>query len=297
MRVVDSVKQKSPIAKWADKVGWERRVKAVCKPCWELKYCPYGPLVEDFPLKKVQDESSCRIFGHDCPVFTMAEPFTETKELRRVDRKISRSTMLRVDRRDEGVCQICRKNISEGNRDYDHIIPWSKGGSSDESNIRLLCKHCNRKRQASFEDSLIGSVNDHLKSARKPVDYDLILALQTMMDFGVSFIHEKGLPPTAEDVKNSVLGINDLDEQTASIIFDMQLIFSEDKPAELKKAEFNALRYRWGFEDWQTHSVVQTLEKHKLAQVELFDVESRLLDRMGWTIKRDSKSMREWSET
>ena len=22
----------------------------VCKPCWELKYCPYGPLVEDFPL-------------------------------------------------------------------------------------------------------------------------------------------------------------------------------------------------------------------------------------------------------
>jgi hypothetical protein len=22
----------------------------VCKPCWELKYCPYGPLVEGFPL-------------------------------------------------------------------------------------------------------------------------------------------------------------------------------------------------------------------------------------------------------
>jgi hypothetical protein len=23
----------------------------VCKPCWELKYCPYGPLVEFFPSK------------------------------------------------------------------------------------------------------------------------------------------------------------------------------------------------------------------------------------------------------
>jgi hypothetical protein len=22
----------------------------VCKPCWELRYCPYGPLVEYFPL-------------------------------------------------------------------------------------------------------------------------------------------------------------------------------------------------------------------------------------------------------
>ncbi len=23
---------------------------SVCKPCWELRYCPYGPLVEFFPL-------------------------------------------------------------------------------------------------------------------------------------------------------------------------------------------------------------------------------------------------------
>jgi hypothetical protein len=23
---------------------------SVCKPCWELKYCPYGPHVEQFPL-------------------------------------------------------------------------------------------------------------------------------------------------------------------------------------------------------------------------------------------------------
>ena len=29
---------------------WNRRTKNVCKPCWELKYRPYGPLVEDFPL-------------------------------------------------------------------------------------------------------------------------------------------------------------------------------------------------------------------------------------------------------
>ena len=32
---------------------WARRTKNVCKPCWELKYCPYGPLVEQFPLLDV----------------------------------------------------------------------------------------------------------------------------------------------------------------------------------------------------------------------------------------------------
>jgi hypothetical protein len=32
---------------------WEHRTKNVCKPCWELKYCPYGPLVEQFPLPPI----------------------------------------------------------------------------------------------------------------------------------------------------------------------------------------------------------------------------------------------------
>src|SRR4051794_31072799 len=29
---------------------WKSRTRRICKPCWELKYCPYGPLVEQFPL-------------------------------------------------------------------------------------------------------------------------------------------------------------------------------------------------------------------------------------------------------
>lgn len=29
---------------------WNEKKKYTCKPCWELKYCPYGPLVEQSPL-------------------------------------------------------------------------------------------------------------------------------------------------------------------------------------------------------------------------------------------------------
>ncbi|MFN7528967.1 MAG: hypothetical protein ACK5QA_16305, partial [Dolichospermum sp.] len=29
---------------------WKKRSSQVCKPCWELKYCPYGPFVEHSPL-------------------------------------------------------------------------------------------------------------------------------------------------------------------------------------------------------------------------------------------------------
>ena len=29
---------------------WKAAATRVCKPCWELKYCPYGPWVEESPL-------------------------------------------------------------------------------------------------------------------------------------------------------------------------------------------------------------------------------------------------------
>ena len=31
----------------------QKKTKQICKPCWELKYCPYGPLVEDYPLPDI----------------------------------------------------------------------------------------------------------------------------------------------------------------------------------------------------------------------------------------------------
>ncbi len=39
-------KGENVFAKWLEKIDAKRRVKSVCKPCWEIKYCPYGPLVE-----------------------------------------------------------------------------------------------------------------------------------------------------------------------------------------------------------------------------------------------------------
>jgi len=79
------------------------------KPCHYTGFCPYGTLVEEFPLypktRKYAEENniltedgypdlnkvlrdhpeldkhSCEVFGHDCPVFYMAEPLAENSEL------------------------------------------------------------------------------------------------------------------------------------------------------------------------------------------------------------------------
>lgn len=47
------------------------------KPCHKLGYCPYGPLVEHFPLKEKRTKNSCSVFGHECPVFYVAEGFID----------------------------------------------------------------------------------------------------------------------------------------------------------------------------------------------------------------------------
>ena len=137
--------------KWKDRSSKEY-IKAICKPCWELKYCPYGVLVENFPLGDVDDDVfKCRIFGHICPVFKVAEPLTETKELRNISRNIPNAVKYKVLRRDKYTCQLCGKNVPDAEINFDHIIPWSKGGASDAANIRLLCEQCNKKRGNNFE--------------------------------------------------------------------------------------------------------------------------------------------------
>ncbi len=179
---------------------WKTASTRVCKPCWELKYCPYGPFVEESPLlpplrKEAQRhqeylkrclkkgvmadgtaldderrrtfksmieefnpdnypktipreiaEMSCTVFGHICPVVFVAEGFTETSEPRRSGRYIPFQIKMRVVRRDNYTCQECGKHLLDNEVEFDHIIPVSRGGSSEESNIRLTCFKCNRDK-------------------------------------------------------------------------------------------------------------------------------------------------------
>lgn len=48
-----------------------------------------------------------------------------------------------VWRRDEGKCVLCGSNKR---LEFDHIIPFSKGGGNTTRNIQLLCEACNRKK-------------------------------------------------------------------------------------------------------------------------------------------------------
>ncbi len=58
-------------------------------------------------------------------------------------RVVSKAVQREVWRRDQGRCVDCG---STERLEYDHIIPFSKGGSNTVRNIQLLCEKCNRSK-------------------------------------------------------------------------------------------------------------------------------------------------------
>ena len=58
-------------------------------------------------------------------------------------RSLTDSVRAAVLVRDGGRCRKCR---SARNLEVDHIVPLSKGGSSDEFNLQTLCRRCNRRK-------------------------------------------------------------------------------------------------------------------------------------------------------
>jgi len=62
--------------------------------------------------------------------------------------KIPSQARIFVWQRDGGRCVECSSNE---NLEYDHIIPFAKGGSNTERNLQLLCGNCNRLKSDNIQ--------------------------------------------------------------------------------------------------------------------------------------------------
>lgn len=78
---------------------------------------------------------------------SMNERIRETTGV--ASRYIKNETKTEVLIRDEHKCQSCG---STKKLEFDHIIPVSKGGSSEADNLQLLCRSCNRSKRALSKD-------------------------------------------------------------------------------------------------------------------------------------------------
>jgi hypothetical protein len=66
--------------------------------------------------------------------------------------KIPESVRKYVFERNNYQCQSCGKTLQETQLSIDHIVPLSKGGSNDLSNLQTLCLKCNQRKKHHFDD-------------------------------------------------------------------------------------------------------------------------------------------------
>lgn len=72
-------------------------------------------------------------------------PDIKTKDPKRAFDETQRRV---IYRKYNGHCQICNKKCDWDNYHADHIVPWSRGGTSTVDNGQLLCPECNLKKGA-----------------------------------------------------------------------------------------------------------------------------------------------------
>ncbi len=46
----------------------------------------------------------------------------------------------------KGICPLCQETFQIEEMEGDHIKPWSEGGKTEEANLQMLCRDCNRRK-------------------------------------------------------------------------------------------------------------------------------------------------------
>ncbi|HVM29562.1 MAG TPA: HNH endonuclease [Candidatus Limnocylindrales bacterium] len=106
------------------------------------KYCESDTSQVPGARQRILDEWRSESSRHRTPTpASVVSPAARRRET------ISDEVKMFVWKRDGGACVKC------GDRqllEFDHIIPFSKGGSNTARNLQLLCQRCNRAKTGNL---------------------------------------------------------------------------------------------------------------------------------------------------
>lgn len=121
---------------------------------YDNKFGGWTKALEAFVLwVNAEDESALDSNQQECLTDSMQQR-KKTITKRRTKREISDRQRFRILLQDGFRCCACGASpLKEPNIDLhvDHIIPWSKGGETEDTNLQTKCKKCNLGKGNAFE--------------------------------------------------------------------------------------------------------------------------------------------------
>lgn len=139
---------------WSAPDGFLRVTEIIRKACEEEGLHPSQITIEKLklwglysPFINLFQGKMSKLREIVCAGLPSLENNTQKSTTNRSRPKLSNAVMSEVWIRDNGKCIQCS---SIEDLEFDHIIPFSKGGSSTPENLRILCQKCNRRRGANI---------------------------------------------------------------------------------------------------------------------------------------------------
>lgn len=97
----------------------------------------FGPIQDGMTIHHVCRQTRCINPGHLEPMSISDNTYDSLRN------RMSRKTRQRIITRDGGICGVCGTHEE---LTVDHIVPLSRGGANDDSNLQTLCRRCNSRK-------------------------------------------------------------------------------------------------------------------------------------------------------
>ena len=189
--------------------------------------------------------------------------------------------------RDKGTCGICGRFVPPDSFTVDHIVPISKGGTYDYSNLQCCCRKCNQLKDDALQD-------DFFQVMLSVVDYQISDKHNKKIKKGIKKIYKKAYKSSnsSEKKSNSKKRIKQKrTDQTTSRKISVRLFFCGKYlkrcivlPKSLYLITHRLCWSRYQFTQQMSSEAVRLSAEHKLIDVTLCSCYTENNEKKGFFI-------------